>query len=180
MWKHAISHLVMLYHNDTWLTLLSCMLYYLLCYIACYIVGYVRCYITCFGFREESGLLTSQTNKLPVYPLLVNSSFKSRSGNTRMELQSWKIWSGFMFLTFGCGVQPHRVTVAEAELQQTAAISNARTKAAETLKRRRDEQGKDYYSRRCQEASDGCPGFKTCHCGAFLTQISRSSVCGDI
>ena len=39
-----------------------------------------------------------------------------------------------------------------AVLQLKAAISDSRTRAAETLKRRRDEQGVDYYSRRSQGA----------------------------
>ena len=49
----------------------------------------------------------------------------------------------------------HRVPVAEAELQQKAAISDARTRAADTLKRRRDERGEDYNRQRAQDASNG-------------------------
>ena len=37
--------------------------------------------------------------------------------------------------------QPRPVTVAKAELQRKAAISDARTRASETLKCRRDERG---------------------------------------
>ena len=50
-----------------------------------------------------------------------------------------------------------------AVLQREAAIFDARTRAAETLKRRRDDHGEDYYSRRSQDASDGriCLGLKT-------------------
>ena len=44
---------------------------------------------------------------------------------------------------------------AEAGLQRKAAIADARTRAAETLKRRRDEQWADFYSQRSQEAIDG-------------------------
>ena len=49
-------------------------------------------------------------------------------------------------------VEGSRVTVTEAELQR---ISDARTRAADTLKRRRDEQGEDYYRQRGQDARDG-------------------------
>ena len=49
--------------------------------------------------------------------------------------------------------QPRRVTVAEAELQQKEAISDARRRAADTMKRRREERGEDYY--RKQAAGDG-------------------------
>ena len=45
-------------------------------------------------------------------------------------------------------VQAHLIIVAKAELQWKAAISDTRTRAAETLKCRRDEQGADYYSQR--------------------------------
>ena len=48
-----------------------------------------------------------------------------------------------------------RVTVVEAELQRKAAISDARTRAADTLESRRDERGEDYYRQRAQDASDG-------------------------
>ena len=36
---------------------------------------------------------TRRTHKLRVYSMQVNTSFKSMSGNTRIELQSWNIWS---------------------------------------------------------------------------------------
>ena len=50
-------------------------------------------------------------------------------------------------------LQPRRVTVAEAELQQKAAISDARRRDADTMKRRLEEQGEDYY--RKMAAGDG-------------------------
>ena len=40
-------------------------------------------------------------------------------------------------------------------LQRKATIFDARTRAAQTLKRHRDERGADYDSRRSQDASDG-------------------------
>ena len=49
--------------------------------------------------------------------------------------------------------QPRRVTVAEAELQRKAAISDARRRAADTMKRRQEERGEDYY--RKPAAGDG-------------------------
>ena len=65
--------------------------------------------------------------------------------------------AGIMRSTSGCGVtaggQPRRVTVAEAELQQKAAISDARRRAADTRKCRREERGEDYY--RKQVAGEG-------------------------
>ena len=70
--------------------------------------------------------------------------------------------AGFMSSAFRCRVmgphgrgQPRRVTVAEAELQGKAAISDACTRAADTLKRRRDERGEDYHRQHAQDASDG-------------------------
>ena len=56
------------------------------------------------------------------------------------ELNTW-MWR------YGRG-QPRLVAVAEAELQRKAAISDACTRAAETLKRHGDERGVDYCSRR--------------------------------
>ena len=51
--------------------------------------------------------------------------------------------AGFMSSIFGCGegsaIQGY---CSEAELQRKAAISDARTRAADTLKRRRDFEGK--------------------------------------
>jgi len=52
-----------------------------------------------------------------------------------------------------CRGQRRRVTVAEAELQRKAHITNAK-RAAATLKRRREERGADHYTRRSQEASE--------------------------
>ena len=46
-----------------------------------------------------------------------------------------------------------RVTVAKAELQRKAAISDACRRAADTMKRRREERGEDYY--RKPAAGDG-------------------------
>ena len=54
--------------------------------------------------------------------------------------------------SYGRG-QPRRVTVAEAELQQKMAVSDARSRAADTMKRRREERGEDYY--RKPDAGDG-------------------------
>ena len=57
--------------------------------------------------------------------------------------------AGFMRSAFGCGVtaggKPRRVNVAEAELQRKAAISDARKRAADTMKLRREERGEYYY-----------------------------------
>ena len=47
------------------------------------------------------------------------------------------------------------LTVPKAKLQQKAAISDARTRAAETVKRGRNEWGAEYYSQNSQEAIDG-------------------------
>ena len=69
------------------------------------------------------------------------------NGSRLYELNIW-VWR------YGKG-QPRRVTIAEAEQQQKAAISDARTRAADTLKRRSDERGEDYYRQRAQDASDG-------------------------
>ena len=51
--------------------------------------------------------------------------------------------------------QPRRVTVAEAELQRQAAISDARKRATDTMKRHREERGEDYYRKPAQDAGDG-------------------------
>ena len=48
--------------------------------------------------------------------------------------------------------QPRRVIVAEAELQRKVAISDARKRAADTLKRRKEERGEDYYRKQAQDA----------------------------
>ena len=64
--------------------------------------------------------------------------------------------AGFMRSTFGCGVtagDSHAGLLAEAELQRKAAISDARRRAADTMKRRREERGEDYY--RKPAAGDG-------------------------
>ena len=55
--------------------------------------------------------------------------------------------------------QPHRVTVAEAELQRKAAISDACKGAAHTMKRRREERGalEDYYRKPAQDAGVELP-----------------------
>ena len=50
--------------------------------------------------------------------------------------------------------QPRRVTVAEAELQRKAAISDARKRAAGTMKRRREERGEYYYRKPAQDVGD--------------------------
>ena len=56
--------------------------------------------------------------------------------------------------------QPCRVTVAEAKLQRKAATSDACTRAAETLKRHREERGADYYySTKSQEEGDGSASY---------------------
>ena len=46
--------------------------------------------------------------------------------------------------------QPRRVAVAEPEQHSKASVANARKRAAETMKRRREERGEDYNSRRSQ------------------------------
>ena len=56
------------------------------------------------------------------------------NGSRLYELNAW-MWR------YGRG-QPRRVTVGEAELQRKAAISDARTRAAETLKRRKTSEGR--------------------------------------
>ena len=48
--------------------------------------------------------------------------------------------------SYGRG-QPRRVTVTEAELQRKAAISDARRRAADTMKRRWEARGEDYYQK---------------------------------
>ena len=112
---------------------------------------------------------TRRTQKMRVYPLQANvkslftptlpHSFENRqegvadsrsgAGNSSRlyELNIW-MWR------YGRG-QPCRVTVAENELQRKAAISDAGTRAADTLNRRRDEPGEDYYKQRAQDSSDG-------------------------
>ena len=67
------------------------------------------------------------------------------NGSRLYEVNIW-MWR------YGRG-QPRRVTVAEAELQRKAAISDARRRAADTMKRRREERGEDYY--RKPAAGDG-------------------------
>ena len=42
---------------------------------------------------------TRRTQKLRVYSQQVNASFRIMSGNTTMELQSWKIWSSKFYTT---------------------------------------------------------------------------------
>ena len=59
------------------------------------------------------------------------------NGPRLYEVNIWK-------LRYGRG-QPRLVTVAEAELQRKAAIFDARRRAADTMKRRREERGEDYY-----------------------------------
>ena len=54
-----------------------------------------------------------------------------------------------------CRGQPRRVTVAEAELLRKAAISDARKRAADTMKCRREEQRADYYRKPAQDTGDG-------------------------
>ena len=67
------------------------------------------------------------------------------NGSRLYEVNIW-MWC------YGRG-QPRRVTVAEAELQRKAVISDARRRAADTMKRCGEEQGEDYY--RKPAASDG-------------------------
>ena len=69
------------------------------------------------------------------------------NGSRLYEVNIW-LWSY-------CSGQPHWVTVAKAELQRKAGISDARTRAADTLKRRKDRRGEDYYRQQAQDASDG-------------------------
>ena len=68
-----------------------------------------------------------------------------------------------------CRGQALRFTVAEAELQRKAATSDARTRAAETLKRCRNERGADYYSKDPREQVMDLPKFRD------ATQISIAS-----
>ena len=72
---------------------------------------------------------------------------RNGAGNGR-RLYEVNIW----MLRYGRG-QPRRVTVAEAELQRKAAISDARRRAAGTMMRHREERGEDYY--RKPAAGDG-------------------------
>ena len=67
------------------------------------------------------------------------------SGSRLYEVNIW-MWR------YGRG-QPRRVTVAEAGLQRKDAISDACRRAADTMKRRREERGEDYY--RKPAAGDG-------------------------
>ena len=67
------------------------------------------------------------------------------NGSRLYEVNIW-MWR------YGRG-QPRRITVAEAELQRKAAISDARRRAADFMERRRDERGEDYY--RQPAAGDG-------------------------
>ena len=67
------------------------------------------------------------------------------NGSSLYEVNIW-MWG------YGRG-QPRQVTVAEAELQQKAANSDARRRAANTMKRRLEKQGEDYY--RKLAAGDG-------------------------
>ena len=48
-----------------------------------------------------------------------------------------------------------RRRLAEAELQRKAAISDARKRAADTIKRCREERGEDYKWKLAQDAGDG-------------------------
>jgi hypothetical protein len=70
------------------------------------------------------------------------------NGSRLYELNTW-MWR------YGRS-QPlaRRVTVAEAELQRKAHVTNARKRAAATLKCRREERGADHYTRRSQEANE--------------------------
>ena len=71
----------------------------------------------------------------------VADSCKGTGNGSRLyELNTW-------MRSYGSG-QPRRVTVAEAEQQRKASVANASERAAEALKRRREEQGADYYSSR--------------------------------
>ena len=72
-------------------------------------------------------------------------------GSRLYEVNMW-MWR------YGRG-QPRRVTVAKAQLQRKAAISDARNlsrkRAADTMKRRREERGEYYYRKPAQDAGDG-------------------------
>ena len=59
------------------------------------------------------------------------------NGSRLYEVNIW-MWG------YGRG-QPRWVTVAEAELQRKAAISDARRRPADTMKRRQEKQGEDHY-----------------------------------
>ena len=59
-----------------------------------------------------------------------------------------------IWMCYGRG-QPRRVTVVEAELQRKAAISDARKRAADTMKRHREKRGEDYYRKLAKDAGGG-------------------------
>ena len=69
--------------------------------------------------------------------------------------------AGFMRSTFQVWMwrysrgQPRLVTVAEAELQRKAAISDACRRAADTMKRHREKRGEDYYRKLAKDAGGG-------------------------
>ena len=93
-------------------------------------------------------------NKTPTLPhrfgnrqgAVADSRNGAGNGSKIYELNTW-MWR------YGRG-QPRRVTVAEAEQQRKACIVNARKQAAATLKRRREERGADYCTRRLPDASE--------------------------
>ena len=78
---------------------------------------------------------------------MANSRNGAGNGSRLYEVNIW-IWR------YGRG-QPRCVTVAEAELQRKAAISDARKRAADTIKRCREERGEDYKWKLAQDAGDG-------------------------
>ena len=78
---------------------------------------------------------------------MADSSKGAGNGSRLYELNTW-MWH------HGSG-QPRRVNVAEAEHNSKASVVNASKRAAEALKRRREEWGAEYYSSRFQEASEG-------------------------
>ena len=91
-------------------------------------------------------------NRTPTQP----HSFGNRQGavadSRNGACNGSRLYEGIFWIwCYGRG-QPRWVTVAEAELQKEA-ISDARRRAADTMKRRREERGEDYY--RKPAAGDG-------------------------
>ena len=143
------------------------MLYSIKCYI-----WYIACYTTCYvqaglldpQYAEVASLFTASEGWEFIHSNPAPQLWKQPGSSGWQQERIWQLQQALQaqqpgdiwMWRYGRG-QPRRVTVAEAELQGKAAISDACTRAADTLKRRRDEQGDAgvYYRKQAEDASDG-------------------------
>ena len=64
------------------------------------------------------------------------------------------LWYARPQLFFHCTVYPTGSLGRQSQHRLAASVANARKRAAEILKRHREERGAEYYSRRSLEASE--------------------------